>query len=193
MSDNPYENIEKMGKLKKVMVVLPQDFPYMPGTSEYITGVKAMEFLEIGYELTSYLDNHIKDSTLSLKDLVVEMFGEGDWGRFCNEYKHPETNADGFCDWLNNDDYLYPYENVIAIETDDAFMFVPLSKEDGNDNYDAIGDLRYLVQGMCSLFSISSQKQSSSDKKSPSMPLAKAEVKPNASVSPMFEPAFTKL
>lgn len=193
MSDNPSGNIE-MGKLKKVMVVLPQDFPFLPDTGEYITGVKAMDFLEVGCELTGYLNNHIEDGTLSLKDLVVEMCGEADWNVFSETYSNPEKDADSFCDFIQEDDSMYPYSHILVLETDDAFMFVPLSKEDDeDDNYEAIGDLHSIVEGMCSLFSISAKKQSSSDKKSPSMPLAKAEVKVGTTVTPIFEPAFTKL
>jgi hypothetical protein len=199
-TDNPSENLEKMGKVKKVIVVCPQDFPYLPDSGTPITGVKTMEHCQVDYELISYLNRHIEEGTLALKDVVVEMCGEGDWDKFSDGWEHPETNADGFCDFLQEHDRLYSYGSILILETDDSFMFVPMSKDgdDDDDYWTMMDEFRDIVDGMCTMMnatqpSTSSTKSSSSSKKTSSMPLAKAEVKPNASVNPMFEPAFTKL
>lgn len=195
MSDDPSENVQKMGKTKKVIVVCPQDFPYLPDTGTSITGVKTMEHCQVDYELISYLNRHIEEGTLALKDVVVEMCGEGDWKKFYDEFESPETNADGFCDFLQEHDRLYPYGSILILETDDTFMFVPVSKEDDDDDYWTMMDeFRDIVDGMCTMMNTIQPSTSSTKKTSTSsLPLAKAETKPNASVNPLFEPAFKKL
>lgn len=176
------------------MLVLPQDFPFLPDTGDCITGVKAMEILEVGYELTKYLDKHIEDGTINLKDLILEMCGEADWNLFSETYVKPEKNADAFCDFIQEDDSMYPYSHILVLETDGAFVFVPVTKEDeDSDNYDTIGDLHSIVEGMCIMCKTAAKNPSNSAKSSNGMPLAKAEVKVGTTVTPIFEPAFTKL
>lgn len=194
MTDDPSENVQKMGKTKKVMSVSPDDFPYIPDTGTPITGVKTMEHCEVGYELTRYLDRHIDEGTIALKDVVVELCGEKDWKHFSEEWEHPDTNADAFCEFLIDNKALYPWGSVLVLETDDSIMFVPIYEEDDDDNnWGRMSDLNGIVNGLCTVMNTIQPSTSSTKKASTSsLPLAKAEVKPNASVNPLFEPAFKK-
>ena len=178
-------------KAKKVMVVIPEDFPYVPDTDKPITGVKTMEFCEIGYEFTRYLEKRIDEGTVALKDVVVELCGEKDWEHFCNEYEHPETNADGFCDFILSDDTsgTFCWDVILALETDDSIMLVPIVKEDSenNDYWEVMDNLRSIVIGVCTMINNATPNSSN--------PIAhvKAEPEPDTAVIPMFEPVLTKL
>jgi hypothetical protein len=74
-------------------------------------------------------------------------------------------------------------------------MFVPIYEEDDDDNnWGRMSDLNGIVNGLCTVMNTIQPSTSSTKKTSTSsLPLAKAETKPNASVNPLFEPAFKKL
>lgn len=174
---------------KKVMVVMPQDFPYRPDTNNPIDGIKTMELLTIGYELTRYLDRRINEGTIALKDVVVELCGEKEWKEFSDEYENPETNADAFVDYLNgsDSDMSYPWDNILALETDDSIMFVPIEKEDEDDNnWAVVYDLRNIIEGMCAMYN---ERPIANITKTT---VGKVEVKTSASIDPIFEPMFTE-
>lgn len=139
-------------KTKHFILLDASDFPYDPTTSEPITGIKSMELIEPGYELTEYLEKHIKEGTIALKDVAEEIFdylNNSDWENFCETYEHPETNADAFSDWLIECDDC-EWGSIFAVETDDKIFFCPIQND--NDEYSRAEDMTDIIQGICGMY-----------------------------------------
>lgn len=139
-------------KTKHFILLDANDFPYDPTTSEFITGIKSMKLVEPGYELTKYLEKHIEEGTITLKDVAEEIFdwlNNSDWDDFCNTYEHPETNADAFSDWLIECDDC-EWGSIFVAETDDKIFFCPI--QDENDDYSRAEDLNNIVLGICGMY-----------------------------------------
>lgn len=127
---------------KKVIALCPQDFPIDPNTSESITGVKAMFFLDVNYELSDYLEQSIEQGILDLKDVLNEICNRDAWDDFCKEYKDPYVNTDGVVGFIER---YTPYRTVLILENDDTAMMCLIC---GVDDFETIGDLRYTILNM---------------------------------------------
>lgn len=144
-------------KTKHFILLDASDFPYDPTTSELITGIKSMALVEPGYELTKYLEKHIEEGTIALKDVAEEIFdylNSSDWDDFCDTYEHPETNADAFSDWLVDCEDC-EWGSIFIVETDDKIFFCPI--QDESDDYCRAEDLNNIVLGICGMYTPKNQ------------------------------------
>ncbi len=178
---------------KKIVILEASDFPFNPDTGEYFTGIKSMELINIGYEFRKYLEKHIDEGGLTLKDVASEFFDylcAGSWEEFCKVYSDPNNKIDAFTDWLeDNDD---DWDAIFVAETDKEFVFCPI----GENYEDKSCDLEYIVSGICSLFSTRALNES----KTKTVCIGKVEVNDihtvsaeKANVAPLSAPMFTKL
>lgn len=144
-------------KTKDFILLDASDFPYDPTTSQLITGIKSMKLVELGYELTKYLEKHIEEGTIVLKDVAEEIFdylNSSDWDEFCHVYDNPETNADAFSDWLVDCDDC-EWGSIFVVETDDKIFFCPI--QDEGDDYCRAEDLNNIVLGICGMYAPKNQ------------------------------------
>ena len=144
-------------KTKDFILLEASGFPYDPTTNERITGIKSMELVEPGYDLTEYLEKHIKEGTIALKDVAEQIFdylNNSDWENFCETYEHPETNAEAFSDWLVDCDDC-EWGSIFIVETDDKIFFCPI--QDDNDEYSRAEDMTDIIQGFCVMYTSNNQ------------------------------------
>lgn len=181
---------------KKIVILQPCDFPFEPDTGKYFTGIKSMELTSIGYEFHKYLEKHIDEGGLTLKDVASEFFDylcASSWEEFCKTYSDPNNNIDAFTDWLAG--YDDDWDAIFVAETDKEFVFCPI----GEVYEDKSCDLEDIVRGVCSLFSTKALNESNTN----TVCIGKVAVNDihtvitkkaeKANVAPLSAPMFTKL
>lgn len=110
---------------------------YLSNDNQYKL-IKA-NFVRTGFEFTEFLESRVNDGSLQLKDLVIALCGKNGWDRFSIAYVNPETNADGFDEWLIEHDIEYHWTAFVIIETYGSFIFVPIDNDiAGSDLVDVL-------------------------------------------------------